>query len=468
MDPLSVIASIAGVSTAGIALSRAIYDIISSVRNAPKEISDIAKGLCDLSFILRELRRVLKDGQDVYRRQLIRRVASAIKRVSRIQDEIEDLLDLTGKGAKLKWLFRKSKIQGLLYTIESYKTGINMILQTMMLAVQLKQLSKEDERRKKSSTVGFKEDEDTRNETVFARQQVENFVEVSYHSLRELASEQRNATSHSESEEEEESNDHLEQSRVQKYESPDPHYLDSATWLYDLVFSSVIEQNSTSSSASTTRPHGLLDQSAEEIPSSQALTYQRHSPPLQLQSLHRHPPAASRVVNELLSEWTTLTEGEIMAADKINCKQKDSRLTPDSHPSSGQEEVIKFENAVGTKFLLPFRLVHKWSKMEAMINQMFVRDDFRYLASRGDYDIVDMDNKVVPRSEWEHTVEPGDHYKMMWRPDDRRREAPARRRPADGHLPATSKNPSGSREKKAKSSKKGKEYVSIIPWFLGL
>lgn len=142
MDPLSVIASIAGISTAGVALSRAIYDAISSIRNAPKEVSSIAKGLCDLSVVLGELRRVLKDGQDVYRRKLIRRVASAMRRVGRVQSEIRELLDSTGTLAKLKWAFRKSRAKELLYAIESYKTGISIILQTMVLAVQLKQLSK--------------------------------------------------------------------------------------------------------------------------------------------------------------------------------------------------------------------------------------------------------------------------------------------------------------------------------------
>jgi hypothetical protein len=42
MDPLSPTASIAGVTTAGVALSKAIYELTSSIRGAPKEVSDIA------------------------------------------------------------------------------------------------------------------------------------------------------------------------------------------------------------------------------------------------------------------------------------------------------------------------------------------------------------------------------------------------------------------------------------------
>lgn len=144
MDPLSVIASIAGVSTAGISLSRAIYDAILSMRDAPREASSIARGLSDLSSTLRELRRVLNDGRDIYRQRLIRRVASAVRQIGQTQHEIQNLLLLNGPGGlgRLKWIFRKSKTMALLYAIESQKTGISMILHTMMLAVQLKQVSK--------------------------------------------------------------------------------------------------------------------------------------------------------------------------------------------------------------------------------------------------------------------------------------------------------------------------------------
>lgn len=142
MDPLSIIASIAGISQAGASLSREIYNLISSVRGAPKEISDIARGISDLSIILRELRKVLKEGRDVYSRKLLRRVGSSGRRIGKIHLQINQLLAIRNGIAQLKWFFRKSKVTQLLYQIESHKSGINIILHTMVLGAQLKQLSK--------------------------------------------------------------------------------------------------------------------------------------------------------------------------------------------------------------------------------------------------------------------------------------------------------------------------------------
>jgi hypothetical protein len=121
MDPPSLLASIAGVSTAGVSLSKAIYDLISSLRGAPEELSNISRNISDLSLILAELRRVLRDGRKLYRRKLLRRVSSAIRRIKKIQETIHDLISEVGGLVRLKWLFRRSKAMQSLYQIESHK-----------------------------------------------------------------------------------------------------------------------------------------------------------------------------------------------------------------------------------------------------------------------------------------------------------------------------------------------------------
>jgi hypothetical protein len=143
MDPLSILAGIAGVATAGVTLSKSIYDLISAMRGTPREVSDIARGISDLSMILSELRRVLRDGRKLYTRKLLRRVGSAVRRIRRIHETIHDLIngDEMDGLARLKWLFRRSKTMHLLYQIESHKTGINMILQIMILAARTRKVS---------------------------------------------------------------------------------------------------------------------------------------------------------------------------------------------------------------------------------------------------------------------------------------------------------------------------------------
>ncbi|KAI0428685.1 hypothetical protein F5Y09DRAFT_343398 [Xylaria sp. FL1042] len=426
MDPLSVIASIAGVSTAGISLSRAIYDIISTIRNAPKEVSDIARGLCDLSFILRELRRVLKDGQDIYRKRLIRHVASAIKRVGRVQSEIEELLDIRGGGTKLRWAFRKSKVTELLYTIESHKTGINMILQTMMLAVQVKQLSKENGR--ENSANNIEEKQSVLNDTEIALQQAENVVEISYHSIRELTSGTLNSAWRplSDYEENDDSN-HTENSQSQQIQIRNAGAFDTATWLYELVFITAVKATAESSNSkpeqSLTPDNSVtsgLPKDAGNVAASssysQSLIPYHSSSLRQIQSLEQHPPAASKVVNELLSEWTTLTKGEIMEINRLQEREIEPNHKAGFDVVDDAESMLRFEDAIGRRYKIPFDRIRKWKDMEALINQMFTNVDvFGLRVQAGNYDLLDSRGNIVPRSSWKYTIEPTETYRMvMW------------------------------------------------------
>ncbi|KAI8628741.1 hypothetical protein F5Y19DRAFT_112493 [Xylariaceae sp. FL1651] len=424
MDPLSIIASIAGVSTAGVSLSRAIYDVISTVRNAPKEITDIARGLSDLSFILRELRRVLKDGKDIYRRKLIRRVGSAVRRVGRVQDEIGRLLDGSGGLAKLKWIFRKSKTMALLYTIESHKTGINMILHTMMLAVQLKQLFTKSE--KALIKDGDDKDKDDKDDAALARQQAENMVQVSYHSLRELTAERFDATPQGDSDEENES-EHDEDSSNQQVQACTTQSRDNAIWLYDLVFSTAVEathesaqvgQDQTPSSDSESS-HLSRDEdqgAARNRQSSRALILRQDSPMEQLRALAKRPPAASTVVNELLSEWTTLTEDEIEGISSIEQKAKKSSDKPRSSSEDDEVQMVMFEDAIGRKFELPFHLIREWIGIEELIKQMFLHVDvIGPRVQEGHYDLMNSKGSIILPQLWKYSIKPTESYTMhMW------------------------------------------------------
>ncbi|KAI0968673.1 hypothetical protein F4678DRAFT_442456 [Xylaria arbuscula] len=410
MDPLSVIASLAGISTAGIALSRAIYDAISSIRNAPKEVSTIAKGLCDLSVIFGELRRVLKDGENVYRRKLIRRVASAIRRVGRVQSEIKELLHGTGTLPKLKWAFRKSKAQELLYAIESYKTGINIILQTMVLAVQLKQLSKNTE--KTPIANGSNEtNNNILNDAILARQQAENMVQISFHSLRDLNHEVNHSGSPHSSDDESSGN---EKSQAQQVQLRTPQAFDNAMWLCDLVFSPTIE-----ATAELTQINPGLHRSSEDgegsstnNSSSQVIIPQSNSSWTRLHTLtQQQQPEGFIVINELLSEWTTLTECEIEGTDRVKRQEKILSPKPAANSADDGVQMVNFKDAVGRKFELPFHLIRDWEGMVNLIKQMFMHIDvLGPHVMHGHYDVMNSRGSIVLPSLWKFSVKPTDSF----------------------------------------------------------
>lgn len=137
MDPFSIISGVAGIATAGSALASTLFDIISSIRDAPREMIDIARGIRELSTILRELRGIFKQGRRLFKDRLFKAIRSATHRIEDVHDEIDDLLDHDGGNmARVLWAFRKSKATKLLAKIESHKSTVQLIATTMLLAVE--------------------------------------------------------------------------------------------------------------------------------------------------------------------------------------------------------------------------------------------------------------------------------------------------------------------------------------------
>lgn len=137
MDPFSIISGVAGIAIAGSALASTLFDIISSIRDAPREMIDIARGIRGFSTILRELRGILKQGRRLFKDRLFKAIRSATHRIEDVHDEIDDLLDHDGGNmARVLWAFRKSKATKLLTKIDSHKSTVQLIATTMLLAVE--------------------------------------------------------------------------------------------------------------------------------------------------------------------------------------------------------------------------------------------------------------------------------------------------------------------------------------------
>lgn len=135
-DPLSVLASIAGVATAGLAISSALYDIAQNIKRAPREVSEMAKDLSLLSSILRQLRKAIQDNPAICRNRLIKDTKSIVKQIRKIYRDIRKLTqDSTSSLYRLKLFFKSSKTKTMMAKIESSKSTANLILGTVQLAV---------------------------------------------------------------------------------------------------------------------------------------------------------------------------------------------------------------------------------------------------------------------------------------------------------------------------------------------
>ncbi|KAJ3549091.1 hypothetical protein NM208_g683 [Fusarium decemcellulare] len=180
-DPLSIIAGVAGVATAGVSLVGALYDTIDTYRNAPKEIRSMARGIQDLSLVLDQLKEVLIDGRELHTRRLLRSIALAIRHIENVHEDVWDIIERGNSGfARVKWAFRKTKIKDLTSKIEAHKGTLQLVCTTLLLAIQQKRVAKcrakEEDRRtaEKHARARF-------------RRQAENLVKAAHESLVDLA-----------------------------------------------------------------------------------------------------------------------------------------------------------------------------------------------------------------------------------------------------------------------------------------
>ncbi|KAL2674084.1 hypothetical protein Neosp_012530 [[Neocosmospora] mangrovei] len=180
MDPLSIIAGVAGIATAGVSLVEVLFDTIDSYQNAPKDIVSVARGVQDLSIILDQLKQVLIDGRNMHTRWLLKSVASAIRQIEYVHSEVWELIPRSSSGfERVKWTFRKGKIRDLLNKIETQKSTVQLVCTTLLLAIQQKKVTKHSRRRPGNDSEKYARSR--------LRRQAENLVKTAHESLLDLA-----------------------------------------------------------------------------------------------------------------------------------------------------------------------------------------------------------------------------------------------------------------------------------------
>ena len=141
MDGLS---AVAGVATAGVQLSKTLYDLCATVKTSRQEIEDVANNVALLAMVLEELDGVLCDDVLDYRPQLREAAQSIVLRCAGIFKDIrkhtgEDQ-DLKGKSfpEKLAWYFKRERVKPLRSSLESLKSTLNILLNVIQLAKRTK------------------------------------------------------------------------------------------------------------------------------------------------------------------------------------------------------------------------------------------------------------------------------------------------------------------------------------------
>ncbi|KAF4502590.1 hypothetical protein FAGAP_1176 [Fusarium agapanthi] len=341
MDPLSIIASIAGIATAGTSLLRAIYHFISSTSGASREMADISRNISDLSCILAELRRVLQESADIFSRKLLRRIKSATRRISTIHDDMYALMDSIRGFQTFRWSLKRSEVQYKLTLIESHKTAIQLMLNILILAATTRKDAQSQVTQPTSASEGKQKEPES-----------ENLAYAASHCLVDLSENQEFETSRSSSQPKTDSDSDIDDAAGQVQIRGHGPSDGTGRWLFELLFENY--PKSTHDSETHEQDIGGVHQ----VPASDKTALVVRTP-TELQMAIYKPGAGQLLVDTLLADWTCLSNDE--ATGTFVCKPEKEKVRPSSPaPEQSDVTVIRFKDAVGRKFTFPYHLVQKW------------------------------------------------------------------------------------------------------------
>ncbi|KAF5666633.1 hypothetical protein FHETE_6132 [Fusarium heterosporum] len=134
MDPVSIIAGIAGIATAAVQISNTLFRLVKTYRNAPTEIRAMAIEMAGLTVTLEHLRDILNTGQSYTRPLFFEGVRHVIKNIQSTQQEIHKMVDDRTILAKFKWL----KSKRLLSDMDKHKVTLTLQITILSAAVLVK------------------------------------------------------------------------------------------------------------------------------------------------------------------------------------------------------------------------------------------------------------------------------------------------------------------------------------------
>ena len=141
--------SIIQVAGAGFRLSLLLNGIASEIANADHDIRNVAKAVSLFSLMLKQVGKTMDEGKAVATQQAIETATEIKDQSEKVFEEIRGMVDFTQgrdeKGnvrsvtvpEKVKWCFKKNKVQYLLGQLESLKLSLSIMLQILQMGQTL-------------------------------------------------------------------------------------------------------------------------------------------------------------------------------------------------------------------------------------------------------------------------------------------------------------------------------------------
>jgi hypothetical protein len=136
MAEVGIVASLVGISSFGIKLTTTLYDFGSTVSSAREQTDYIARHITLYSDVLEILAERIDDDEPIHSRKALDLVYDIYDQSCDLFDKIRNLLpDWTDKLSfiqKIKWNFRKTKVDLLVSEIEYMKSTVNLLVSVLL------------------------------------------------------------------------------------------------------------------------------------------------------------------------------------------------------------------------------------------------------------------------------------------------------------------------------------------------
>ncbi|EXJ73936.1 uncharacterized protein A1O5_02230 [Cladophialophora psammophila CBS 110553] len=131
MAEVGLVASLLGISTFGIQLTRTLYNFGSTASSAREQTDYIARHVTLYSDVLDLLAQRIDDDEPIHSRKAIDLVYDIYDQSCDLFNNIRDLLpdraDKISFMQKIKWNFKKTKVDLLVSEIEYLKSTVNLL-----------------------------------------------------------------------------------------------------------------------------------------------------------------------------------------------------------------------------------------------------------------------------------------------------------------------------------------------------
>ncbi|KAG7002269.1 hypothetical protein G7Y79_00028g062900 [Physcia stellaris] len=155
MEAVGFVASVVGVATAALASSRALYEMVDEVRNAPDELSAISKDTHSMHDVVTSIQLALRDTIVIKVLQEDRQLCDLVTRLedpmlncttmmSQLKLRIEPHLKLGSSGTlrfssiDIRWGFKKKDIIECRNRLETTKSTLNAALASIVFFITLR------------------------------------------------------------------------------------------------------------------------------------------------------------------------------------------------------------------------------------------------------------------------------------------------------------------------------------------